>query len=46
MLGVVVDGPGRPRRDNVVGVITKEHIADEVASTRESRPSGSRNLHR
>jgi CIC family chloride channel protein len=33
MLGVVVDGPGRPRRDNVVGVITKEHIADEVASS-------------
>jgi CIC family chloride channel protein len=33
VMGVVVDGPGRPRRDNVVGVITKEHIADEVASS-------------
>ena len=32
-MGVVVDGQGRPRADNVVGVITKEHIADEVASS-------------
>ncbi len=29
-MGVVVDGKGRPRADDVVGVITKEHIADEV----------------
>ena len=29
-MGVVVDGTGRPRADDVVGVITKEHIADEV----------------
>ena len=33
MMGVVVDGTGRPRADNVVGAITKEHIADEVASS-------------
>ena len=32
-MGVVVDGPGRPRADKVIGVITKEHIADEVASS-------------
>jgi CIC family chloride channel protein len=30
--GVVVEGQGRPRADKVIGVITKEHIADEVAS--------------
>ncbi len=33
VMGVVVDGTGVPRRQNVVGVITKEHIADEVASS-------------
>jgi CIC family chloride channel protein len=33
VMGVVVDGPGRPRADKVVGVISKEHIADEVASS-------------
>ena len=33
VMGVVVDGTGVPRRHNVVGVITKEHIADEVASS-------------
>jgi CIC family chloride channel protein len=33
VMGVVFDGAGRPRRDNVVGVVTKEHIADEVASS-------------
>ncbi len=32
-MGLVIDGPGRPRADKVVGVITKEHIADEVASS-------------
>ncbi len=32
-MGVVVEGPGLPRADNVIGVITKEHIADEVASS-------------
>jgi len=31
VMGVVVEGHGRPRANNVVGVITKEHIADEVA---------------
>ena len=31
MMGVVVEGGGRPRADKVVGVITKEHISDEVA---------------
>jgi CIC family chloride channel protein len=33
VMGVVFDGAVRPRRDNVVGVVTKEHIADEVASS-------------
>lgn len=32
-MGVVVEGMGRPRRSNVIGVITKEHIADEVAGS-------------
>jgi chloride channel protein, CIC family len=31
VMGVVVEGHRRPRADKVVGVITKEHIADEVA---------------
>jgi chloride channel protein, CIC family len=31
VMAVVVAGSGRPRADNVVGVITNEHIADEVA---------------
>jgi CIC family chloride channel protein len=30
-MALVIDGPGRPRADKVIGVITKEHIADEVA---------------
>jgi chloride channel protein, CIC family len=30
-MGIVVDGAGRPRADKVIGVITREHIADEVA---------------
>jgi CIC family chloride channel protein len=33
VMGIVTDGPGRPRAHNVIGVITKEHIADEVASS-------------
>ena len=33
IMGVVVDGTGRPRADNVVGAITREHIANEVASS-------------
>jgi CIC family chloride channel protein len=32
-MAVVVDGTTRPRRENIVGVITKEHVADEVASS-------------
>ena len=31
VMGIVVEGTGRPRADKVIGVITKEHIADEVA---------------
>jgi CIC family chloride channel protein len=31
VMGIVVAGAGRPRADKVIGVITKEHIADEVA---------------
>jgi CIC family chloride channel protein len=33
MMGIVVEGQGRPRADRVVGVITREHIADEVANS-------------
>ena len=33
VLGIVVDGTGRPRADMVVGVISREHIADEVAAS-------------
>ncbi len=33
VMGVVVDATGVPRRHNVVGVITKENVADEVASS-------------
>jgi chloride channel protein, CIC family len=32
-MGIVVDGKGVPRNSDVVGVITKEHIADEVADS-------------
>jgi CIC family chloride channel protein len=32
-MAVVVEGTGRPRADKVVGVISKEHIADEVATS-------------
>ncbi len=31
IMAVVVDGNKRPRRENIVGVISKEHVADEVA---------------
>jgi CIC family chloride channel protein len=30
MMAIVVEGTGRPRADKIVGVITKEHVADEV----------------
>ena len=33
VMGIVVDGKGLPRSSDVVGVITKEHIADEVADS-------------
>jgi CIC family chloride channel protein len=33
VMGVVVDGTGWPRADKVIGVITKDNIADEVASS-------------
>jgi CIC family chloride channel protein len=32
-MAIVVDENTRPRRENIVGVITKEHVADEVASS-------------
>jgi CIC family chloride channel protein len=32
-MGIVVEGTGRPRANKVVGVITKENIADEVISS-------------
>ena len=32
-MGVVVDGQDRPRASNMVGVLTKEHIADEVVNS-------------
>ena len=31
--GGVVDGQDRPRASNMVGVLTKEHIADEVVNS-------------
>jgi CIC family chloride channel protein len=33
VMAIVVDGTRRPRRSNIVGVITKEHVADEMASS-------------
>jgi CIC family chloride channel protein len=33
VMGIVAEGKGQPRAGNVVGVITKEHIADEVGSS-------------
>jgi CIC family chloride channel protein len=35
-MAVVVEGPGRPRAGAVIGVITKEHIADSVADNVKS----------
>ncbi len=35
---VVVDGDERPRRQNIVGVITKEDVADEVANSMRIYP--------
>ncbi len=38
VMGIVVEGTGRPRADKVIGVITKEHIADEVARSVQMYP--------
>jgi chloride channel protein, CIC family len=38
LMVVVVDGDERPRRQNIVGVITKEAVADEVASSMRIYP--------
>jgi CIC family chloride channel protein len=37
-MAIVVDGAGRPRASQVIGVITKEHVADSVADS--VRPYG------
>lgn len=39
-MAVVVRGHGVPRGDDVVGVITKEHVADSVASSVQIYPGG------
>ncbi|MCT2400712.1 chloride channel protein [Novosphingobium mangrovi (ex Huang et al. 2023)] len=39
-MAVVVHGSGVPRGDDVVGVITKEHVADSVASSVKIYPGG------
>ncbi|MDE2562370.1 MAG: chloride channel protein [Sphingomonadales bacterium] len=39
-MAVVVAGHGVPRGDDVVGVITKEHVADSVASSVRIYPGG------
>ena len=38
-MALVVRGNGIPRPENVVGVITKEHVADSVASSVQIYPS-------
>ncbi|MGE5214206.1 MAG: chloride channel protein [Nitrospirota bacterium] len=38
-MAVVVRGNGMPRPENVVGVITKEHVADSVASSVKVYPA-------
>jgi CIC family chloride channel protein len=38
IMAVVVSGQGIPRGDDVVGVITKEHIADSVADSVKAYP--------
>jgi CIC family chloride channel protein len=38
-MAVVVKGPGLPRGEDVVGAITKEHVADAVASSVRLYPS-------
>lgn len=39
-MAVVMSGRGVPRGDDVVGVITKEHVADSVASSVQIYPRG------
>lgn len=39
-MAVVVSGHGVPRDEDVVGVITKEHVADSVASSVQIYPRG------
>lgn len=39
-MGLVIDGAGRPRADQVVGVITREHIANVVADSIRIYPRG------
>ena len=40
VMTIVVKGDGVPRGENVVGVITKEHVADSVASSVSLYPHG------
>ncbi len=40
IMALVVKGRGVPRPDDVLGVITKEHVADSVASSIKVYPSG------
>jgi CIC family chloride channel protein len=38
MMAVVVRGRGIPRGSDVIGVITKEHVADSVADSIKTYP--------
>jgi CIC family chloride channel protein len=38
IMAVVVSGQGIPRGSDVVGVITKEHVADSVADSVKAYP--------
>ena len=38
-MAIVVEGRGIPHGDDVVGVITKEHVADSVASSMKIYPN-------
>jgi CIC family chloride channel protein len=38
IMAVVVSGQGIPRGDDVIGVITKEHVADSVADSVKAYP--------
>jgi CIC family chloride channel protein len=41
IMALVTRGTGVPRADDVIGVITKEHVADSVASSIEVYPAAS-----